>query len=282
MRKDTLIAIHSDMHSGGTTSLFLNRFWQGQHQNHTPTDKQRAMYKHFVKCAEYARINRKGKRLILVHNGDAVDGRHHDSRQIITYNKEEQKEIHIELMDTFMRRAKFSRKDGDKLFYISGTECHTEDIENEIGKDLRAEKTSDGLFVFDHVEIEINGRLVWFVHHGKERGAGANEGNALRNWLRDIHFEAKKKGARSPDLVVTGHTHAPAYTVYVISDGDGFHLMHGVICPSWQGKTRYAYKAAPVAINDIGAMFVEIKADGEIRTPVILKQETESMQKVTV
>ena len=266
------------MHSGSTTALCLNKFWQGKHQNHTPTPKQRKIYGHFMACADYARQQRKGKRLIVVHDGDAIDGLHHGTQQVFTMNTEEQTEIHEDLMDTFLRRAKFNRKEGDKLFYVSGTEVHTGDSEDKIGKSMRSQKTEDGLYAFDHLEVEVNGRLVWFVHHGPKLGKGANEGNMMRNWLRDIYWTSQKYKTRPPDLVVTGHVHTPGYNTYVMD----FHVVHGLILPSWQAKTRYGYMVAPTERNEIGAAFVEIKADGEIRVPFILKQETASRERVSV
>ena len=282
MNKDTLISILSDTHSGGSSALFPNRFWQFKHTNHTPTPKQRAMFEHFDKCAKYAGKARKNKRLILVHDGDSIDGNHHGSIQAVTLNADEQCEIHIDLMDHFLTKAGFNKKKGDKLFYVSGTETHVGEKEEGIAKDLSAEKTESGGYVFDHLELEINGRVVWLIHHGKSRGKGANEGNAVRNWLRDLYWDNKKTGARSPDLVVTGHTHAASWNVYVARDKDKFHMTHGIICPSWQQKTRFGYKAASIDVNEIGAVFIEISASGDVRMPYFMLQESESYETVRV
>jgi UDP-2,3-diacylglucosamine pyrophosphatase LpxH len=238
------------------------------------------MWAHFLKCGEFAREHRRGKRLIMAHVGDAIEGTHHGTRQVVTYVKDEQAEVHTSLMDTFLKLAKFSRKAGDKLYYISGTEVHVHDKEDKIAEDLPAEPNPEGGHVFEHLELEVNGRRVWFVHHGPARGKGANEGNALRNWLRDIYYDALKLGVEPPDVVITGHTHTPTYGNFIASRGDSFHVLHGVICPSWQRKTRFAYKVAPVERNEVGAVFLEIRADGEIRMPVILKAQSSSQQVV--
>lgn len=279
---DTLLLSLSDMHSGGTTALFVNRFWQGKHQNHTPNAQQAEIYKHFEACAEYGKTARKNKRLIMVHNGDAIEGVHHGSIQAITPIKDEQSEIHIELMDTFLQCVKFDRKAGDRLYYTSGTESHTNNKEDKIAKDLPTEKNEDGGRVWDFLELNINGRKVWYLHHGKGRGSGANEGNTLRNWLKDIYWECVKRNIEPPDVVVSGHTHQPSYNTYVIRHNDGFHTIHGIICPSWQSKTRYAWKVAPVDVNEIGAVYMEIKADGEIRPPKFLLKETARSKVVKV
>jgi hypothetical protein len=43
--------------------------------------------------------------------------------------------------------------------------------------------------------------------------------------------------------------------------------MHGVILPSWQLKTAYAWMRAPVQKNKAGGIMQEIKADGTICIP---------------
>lgn len=267
MHRDTLVIGLSDFHSGGTTSLFPNRFWQGQHQNHTPTQKQLDIWKHFETVAEYVRVNGNGKRLIVVHDGDATDGNTYGV-QTITSNMDEQAEIHIELMRHFLKAANFD-KSQDKLYYVTGTEVHVGDIENSIAEKMGA----DG--VYDKLELEVNGKILIFVHHGKKRGAGANEGNGMRNWLRDVHHDYAKEGRRTPDMIISGHTHTPAWNNYVYRKGMDYHMIHGVIVPSWQAKTRFAVKVAPMDINHIGAVCVEIKEYGEIRIPKFLIMSTE-------
>lgn len=280
--RDTLIVVLSDMHTGGSTALFPNHFWQDEHQNHTPNQKQQEIYKVFEKCMDYAKDKRKGKRLIVVHNGDSIEGVHHNSMQICVLKKDSQAELHEELMDSFLRKSKFDKNKNDKLFYVRGTETHVEDKEVEIAKDLSAERSPDGNYVFDHLELDVNGKLLWFVHHGKGKGKGAAEGNALRNFLRDIYFDCNKLGKRPPDVVVSGHVHTPSYSNYVYRKGNNFHIMHGIICPSFQAKTRFAYKVAPVDVNEIGAVFIEITVSGDIRIPNFILQDTKQNDVVSV
>jgi predicted phosphodiesterase len=275
--QDTLVVVLSDMHSGGSTALFPNRFVQFKHVNHTPTPLQKGLFQHFDKCADYAREHRKDRRLIIVHDGDAIEGVHHNSIQVITQDKAEQAALHTELMDYFMRRAEFSRVKGDKLYYVSGTETHVDDKEWEIAKDLRAEQ-KDGRRVFDELELNINGRKFWFVHHGPKKGTGPTQGNALRLWLGRVYWDCLQSGTKAPDMIVTGHVHTPAWNTYVMD----FHMIHGVIAPSWQAKTRFAYKVAPLDKNEIGAVFVKVNADGEIRTPVILRKDTDQALRISV
>ena len=261
--QDTFIVNISDMHCGSSRAIFPNHFMQFEHTNYTPTDTQKKIHAHWLKCADYARQNRKSKRMIIVHNGDAIEGIHHGSIQAVSPSWDDHVEIHLELMDEFLKRAGFSKKNGDELNYLSGTESHTADKESGIAKDLKADH-------YEHeFEMKINGRRLWYTHHGAGAGDGANEGDGYRNWLKRIYWNCVKGKKPIPDMVVTGHFHKPVYNIYV----QDYHLLHGMMLPSWQMKTRYAYKAAPFQRNDIGMSFYDVTVDGDIRVhkPLIME-----------
>lgn len=272
--KDTLIVPLSDMHSGGDTALFPNRFWQFKHSNHTPTAKQKMIFRHFDKCAEYVKKHRQDKRVLVVHNGDALEGVHHSTLEVVTFLRDEQVDIHLELMDYFLNKIGFDGRKGDKLYYTIGTEAHTADKEDRIAKELPVQKTDDGGHVHQELLLNVNGRRVLFLHHGPKRGEGATEGNPLRAWLGRMYWTNLAKGRPQPDLVFTGHWHTPAYNTYV----HNWQTIHGIISPSWQAKTRYAHEKVPETVNEIGAIVVEVKADGEIKQPVPLLIETDVLK----
>ena len=279
--QDVLLVPMSDMHSGSNNALFVNRFWEGmQGVNHVPTDTQRKIYNHFVEVTKKIRIARKDRTLVIVHDGDAVEGVHHNNVDVATRNVGEQSDIHTEIMLDFKDRVDWQK--GDKLYYVTGTETHTGDVENKLAEMVGAQQYDDNLYVANHLELVIHDLSIWFVHHGKSAGAGANEGDGIRNWLRDIYWDAKKANKTPPSMVISGHVHQPTYNTYVVNDNGIFKTVHCVICPSWQAKTRYAYKVSPVAKNVIGAVQIEIRADHEIKTPLFLTMETESIRKIVV
>lgn len=280
-QKDILLVPMSDLHSGSNNALFVNRFWQGRNGvNHTPTSRQEAIYRHFEKIGREIRKARKGKNLVVVHDGDAIEGVHHNNVDVATRNVSEQCDLHVEIMAEFKRMVDWQR--GDKLYYVAGTETHTGETENGLADAVGAQQYPDGWYVCDHLELVLHGQPIWFVHHGPGAGKGANEGNGVRNWLRDAYWDAKKENKTPPAMIITGHVHQPTYNTYVVNDNGQYKTVHGVICPSWQAKTRYAHQKAPLAVNKIGSVIIEIKADGEIKTPKFLIQETDSLQSVTV
>lgn len=261
MKKDTLLVSLSDMHSGGSTALFPDYQMTFSHANKeaipvSPNPAQKELYKHWIHCANEVKRMAKGKRLIVVHNGDAIDGYHHATVQLMVINEKHQSEIHIALMDDLLKHIGFSRKNGDELHYTSGTESHTGWDEYGISQHFQ-----DAQY-HDEMKIKVNGREVWYTHHGAAAGKGANEGNSHRNWLRDIYYDSVKCATPPPDMVITSHYHKASYQAFI----DGYrHTLHGQILPSWQLKTRYAFRVAPFQRNDIGLTVTEITADGHIR-----------------
>jgi hypothetical protein len=166
-------------------------------------------------------------------------------------------------METFLKRIGFSVKNGDELHYTSGTESHTGWEEFGISQHFHAL----GAKYHDELKMKINGREIWYTHHGANAGKGANEGNAHRNWLKDIYFDSIKTKTSPPDLVITSHYHKCLYGNYC----DSFtHTLHGMILPSWQQKTRFGIRSAPFQRNDIGLVVTSISAEGDMRFSKIL------------
>jgi hypothetical protein len=180
----------------------------------------------------------------------------------------EQRDIHEELMAHFTKKIGLTR--GDLLYYTAGTEIHTGDIEDEIGRDLGAVETPSGLYAFDELRLNIFERRCWWVHHGPFSGKGANRGNPVRNWLRNIFFDERGEGKDPPHYVITAHTHDPDWNDYVGRYNGEYFRMQGLITPSFQMKTRYAYGKAPLKKNKIGLQYFTITRDGMISDPVEL------------
>lgn len=240
-----------------------------------PNDRQIEIHRVFVRFAGEVSVARKGKRLVLVNLGDAIDGFHHGSMQESLFKENDQCGAHVLLMQDFMKRAGFDKKKGDELHYVRGTEVHVKDTENDMARELGAMRAETGLYVNDVLELNVNGLMNLFLHHGKARGAGQNEGNALRNYLRDTRDDREKDGLSRIDVLWSGHTHGHTWNSHIrrLRNGE-FHQFHGVICPSWQAKTRYAYGKVPAAVNSVGGVYVKIGADGTFSNPRFVVQTT--------
>jgi hypothetical protein len=270
MKEDTLIVCVSDLHSGGSTSLFPSRFWWfDKERNHKPTSLQKQMHRHWIRCAGEARLARKDKQMIVLHMGDAIEGYHHQTTQVLTVNRQEQADVHTFLMHEFLDVSGFV-PGRDKLIYMRGTEAHVDDHEHRIAEEMGATIQ----YAPDFVELSVNGRTLWITHHGKSGGEGDTEGDTFRNWLKRTFWKCVQRKKPIPDMVMIGHRHKTMYSSYVQRVEDSYHTLHGLIVPSWQGKTRYAWGKVPLELNEIGAAFVDVLADGTIRPPRFLLMET--------
>lgn len=269
------------MHTGSSTALFPRSGYQGDgdEDNHvSPNKRQVSMYPAFVRYAGEVAQARKGKRLIVVNLGDGIDGFHHGSMQESLFQEDDQCAAHVVLMQEFMKRTGYSRKNGDELHYVRGTEVHVGKAEDKMAKELGAVRAESGSYVSEVLTLNINGFVNLFLHHGKERGAGLNEGNALRNSLRDIRSDREKDDLPPIDALWSGHTHAYTWTSHIARRRNGqFHQLHGIICPSFQAKTRYAYGKVPAAVNSVGGVYVKIGADGTFGVPRFVVEVTKDI-----
>jgi len=273
LNRDVLRVVVSDFHSGSNFALFLNRQWQGlKTAIVSARSVQQRIRQRFEIFAAEVRLAREYKRVELIHNGDAIDGDHHASGDVCTQSELEQANIHVELMGEFQKMIGWQA--GDQLWYTKGTPVHVKEYEEYIAKELNAVPDGD-YYAHNFLKLDTNGTHSWFVHHGKGRGDGANEGNGVRNWLKGIYFEALKDVRRVPDIVYTGHVHDPTYSSYIYREKMNFKTIHGIILPSWQAKTEYAHMVAPVSRNKIGGIMQNINADGMIGVPYFSVMETD-------
>lgn len=269
----------SDFHTGGTTALFPfyngddigfqphrkmtgeNGGWQFKHRTFMPSAKQIEMFRHFTKCAEQIKASRTDERFVVVQAGDAIDGKHHDSQQLVTGNIGEQVDVHIWLMEYFLHKIGFDKNKGDLLFYGQGTEAHDSDEEDRISRDLGAEQLPNGDDVFDFLPMDINGARFWFLHQGASAGKGVQSGQALYNWMKNQYFACLEDARTIPSVCISGHFHSSVYTTYTRKD----RTIHGIILPPFQLKTRFGFRVASAELDGVGIRTVDVGSNGEIK-----------------
>jgi len=293
--KDARLIPLSDWHTGGSTALFPfynkgddlggfdphpkmtgeNGGWKFKHSTYTPTAKQYTMFQHLKKCAEQIAERRTDERFIIVQSGDATDGDHHKTPQLVTRNISEQNSVHIWLMKFFMHKIGFDKSKGDKLFYGNGTEVHDGDEEDTIAQQLGAEILPNGDDTFDFMEMDINGKLFNFLHQGAAAGRGLSTGNALHNFMKNLYFTCLEDGRRIPDCIISGHYHQDVYDVFTRKD----KMMHGIILPPWQLKTRFGYRVAAAELDGVGirTVFVPEFGDLKVNKPILIRSSTDTV-----
>jgi len=263
----------SDLHSGSNTALTVDRVWRGQKTSDIyPTSAQKKIRTQFEKTAAEVKINRKGRKVRLMLNGDLLEGMHHGGGEIFTNDELEMAEISAELINEFKKKIDWNR--GDEIYVTRGTTIHVKSLENFIGKEVGAVMDGD-FYVHDKLILNTNGVISCITHTGPGVGKGQNEGNALRNFMNNYYVTCVKDGMVCPSIFYFGHIHQPYYSVIEQREpGFKFRTLHGVIAPSWQMKTTYALDKMPMARNRIGGVMQLITAEGLIGTPQFSVMET--------
>lgn len=280
---DTDLLLGADFHVGSTTAIFPNMVreikdgvrqdkwipleqtggWYFTHNNNFyPSALQKDIFNHYDQSLDLINTWRHGERLIIIKNGDLIDGNHHGTHQLVTYVPSEQVSACVELIKYTKSRLGY-REGIDKLFLTEGTESHVKKDEIDIAKQVNAEYYSLNEQVTPFIEMYINGTLLWVYHHGVKAGEYPYRGNALLNKLKKIRLQCLENGRQIPDVVITAHTHDPDHQILMVD----YKEMHGIILPSQQAKTIYVNAVAPTAINRVGLQFMHITKHGDIEIP---------------
>lgn len=284
MRVKTVLALPADTHGGSPVALMPPGQWQFTNGGYWyPNFTQIKLNEIWQRSWERVAEARKDARLIVIHDGDAVEGMHHDSTQIMTPRIDEQERIHTACMDNALQAAGFDSSKGDELYYVQGTSpTHSGPgggSEERIARDLKAtpkippqpaaddddEDTKahkDGCFLWERLLLDINGRLFDIAHHGANLGSRAwTRDNPFRSILKNVYFNCLESGTRCPDYWIRAHKHTAYFDVYPGGNG---HMLHGFITPSMQTKTEFVYKIAPDAVASVGMIWFTILEDGTV------------------
>jgi hypothetical protein len=181
---------------------------------------------------------RRGDQVWTVHLGDAVDGDHHDTAQIITRNRSMMVKHALEVLTPV-------REFSDEYFQLRGTESHvggSGELEETLARELRATPADANTDSWWKLALEADGVNFHFAHHGKLSTAeGARNGSldrqAFQEWVK-----AKRLNRNAPDFIVRGDRHLFAEGRY-----DNLQMIQA---PSWQLETAFVNRVAP-SINDI-------------------------------
>jgi hypothetical protein len=231
----------------------------------TYSNVQKKLFEHLMESGKEIKEKFKSHKKIVIHNGDAIEGLHHRTIQLSAPMEDDHALIHIDVMERFLKVVDFSVKNGDELYYGSGTETHTGWSEARIARQF----SSVGAKYYDELKLKQYGKSIWFAHQWKNSGDGANEGNAIANGLKGMYYNSLKEGWEMPDLTVGSHYHKAS----MASWSQGWKTYYGMITPSFQMKTRFGQKVSAFQRNDVGLGLVETRENGlmVIHEPLLMK-----------
>lgn len=231
-----------------------------------PSEWQKTLYEHWLHFWDvFVPEATRGEPYVVVHNGDAIDGVHHNSTTQISHNLEDQQEIAYQLLKPIVERCE------GRYYHIRGTEAH-------VGKSAREEEVlAKRLGAIPNKEKQharydlwkmCGPKLIHFLHHIGTTGSQAYEATAVGKELTEEFTEAARWSRRPPDMIVRSHRHRNI-EIKIPTAGQ---LAIAVVTPSWQGKGPYAWKIPGARLSEpqFGGVVIRY-TDGELFTRSYVK-----------
>lgn len=188
----------------------------------------------------------RGEPYDLVHNGDVIDGVHHNSTTQISQNIQDQLKIADVLLRPEVERCKAL---GGTYYHIRGTAAHVGQssvFEEQLAERLGAKPNQGGQHARYDLWKRVGGALVHLLHHIGTTSSAAHEASAVNAELTAEYVEAARWNREPPDYVVRSHRHRSI--AVDINSAKGYAA--AIVTPAWQGKTPFVWKVPGARISE--------------------------------
>jgi hypothetical protein len=202
--------------------------------------------------------------------------------EVVNTNISDHKMIHIDTMDWALQKAKFSGKNGDLLYYLSGTPSHcgrNNGYTNDVAKDLGAVPCWENRYHWGSLPLMVNGTLLLIQHEGVRKGVRAwTDENVLRYYTKSEMFDAIGNKRPVPRFIIMAHNHTYVRSGIIYAYG---HECEGIILPAFQGKTDFIYKKKALVMASVGMFYVIVEEDGAVDCGAdLIEVEQDKIQEV--
>jgi len=247
-----LLVVVSDLHCGSTVGLMppdaenMAGNTLGFGSNH----HQRWLWECWSDAQQRVATLTNGEPYALLCNGDATEGIHHRSPEVVASLIEN----HAQMAATALRPL---AEKAAAVFLTKGTECHTHDIESYLASLLGAR---DGK-AREKWLIDIDGCIVDATHHIGATSRAYLEASAMSIVMGNARLNSIRAGHPAAQVYLRAHRHCGG----VYSDGSGMLAITG----GWQFLTRHGHKVVPDAIPRPSVLVLDWrgKQQGSLPTP---------------
>lgn len=196
----------------------------------------------------------KSKKVVVVINGDLIDGVHHETVNIMSTSLEYQQAAAIEVI------KEIDQYDG--LYIVRGTEVHAGKgaaSEEMIARAVKSEpcvKESNQLTDYQ-LWLNVNDVPFQIAHHIGVTSSAAYETSAPMRELVAALVEASQWGRPMPRVVVRSHRHR-----FVPISIPSIHgRIRCVITPGWQLRTPHVERIDRMRMPHIGGVIFKVEDD---------------------
>lgn len=266
-----LICVTSDTHCGSVVGLMgPEPFPLDDGGEYVPSDAQRWIWGAWADLwSEAARVrDRENAKLTWLMNGDAVEGDHHNTPQIVSRLAGTHGSIFLKCAEVPLALAP------DRIIAVRGTEAHggasnqTEEgffraIRDKGGKVIPDSETGNATWW--QFRGMVGGLLIDAAHHGRMGQRAHTREGYLRHYAHDIWTEHVMDGHEPPDLCIRSHFHTPGDSGRTIRRGTRV-----IATPSFQLKTAYVHKKHADSIQPVGGVLILIR-DGDVDVRFVMR-----------
>lgn len=174
---------------------------------------------------------------VVVHNGDCIEGSHHQATTPWSNNLSDQTNHAYKLLKPVVDLCE------GRYFHIRGTEAHVGKSAREaedLAKRLGAVPNDEGQHSRWDLWLRVAGKLCNFTHHIGTTSSAQHEASAVNAEFAAMYAEAGRWGDEPPLVVVRSHRHTNI-EVRLACD-DGYAVVF--VTPAWQLKTPHAWRIA--------------------------------------
>lgn len=251
----------SDLHVGSTTGLCHPKVNLVDGGYYTPNKFQSTLYKYWRNFwGEYVPAIVKGAdKVIVVINGDILDGIHHDTVNVVSNSWAVQEYAAMTLLQEI---PKICPVQLHEFYVVKGTEVHTGkngESEERIARSIYAVTNEIDESASYQWRLDVDGVLFQFAHHIGTTSSAAYESSAPMRELVAAMVEAAAWGLKLPDVLVRSHRHRFIEVPIPTEKG----RIRVVITPGWQLRTPFVERIDRMRMPHIGGVVFRVN-DGRV------------------
>lgn len=243
----TNLVVISDTHSGCKLALCPSGVKLDDGGTYNPSKFQRKLAVYWDEFwNKWVPLVTRGEPFDIVHNGDAIDGVHHNSTTQISHNIKDQLRIAELVMKEPIAMCKSG---GGSYYHIRGTEAHVGKsawYEEDLAESLGAVPNEEGQYARYDLWKRVGKSLVHLLHHIGTTSSAAHESSALNAEFTAELVEAARWHREPPDYIVRSHRHRSCSVELETARG----YAAAIVTPAWQGKTPFAWKIPGARLSE--------------------------------
>ena len=255
-----VLAVVSDVHAGGTTAVCPPEITLDDGGKYTASKAQCWLWECWHDYWRQVEAKRRtlNAKLVVLFNGDAVEGQHHKTTQIMSGNPNAQAAAWNEIIRPVLalKPAHIVMTRGTSA-HVGESACGEERIADGLRRDKRpiVSDPATGAASLWHWYADIHGVRIDATHHGRIGQREHTRASQIVLYAHDVHLSYTKRGELPPHLAFRGHNHKFA---------DSFDACQPRVIGTgaWQLGTGHVHKVQPDSIADIGGAITVIHHDG--------------------